>query len=393
MKIALVLDRFDRRLGGVEQWTAQLADGLLARGHSIHVVAKSIAARELRPGLTAHTLPARSTRLALADAAADVLRCLDVEIIHDMGFGWYCDVLQPHGGSRVAANLQNLNLSRSWARPLKQIATGVLPRYREFTALCERQYAKAPADRPERIVIAISEMVKADLLRHHALSPQQIRLVYNGVDTARFSPTLRAEERNRTRQKLGVSPDEMLCLIVAHNLELKGVPALLRAVTLLRSAGHKIVLAIVGGRRTSRYERMARTSGIQNCIRFVGAVDDPAPFYAAADLYVQPTWYDPCSLVVLEAMACGLPVVTTRFNGAGELIERNRTGSVLHDPGDEIELAAAIASWTSQQKRDDASNAARECMLTHTINHNIDAIVGVYEEILNARGRRVSRAA
>jgi len=393
MKIALVLDRFDRRLGGVEQWTAQLADGLLSRGHEIHVVARNVAERELRNGLTSHVLPHSSSRLKLADAAAELLRSLDVDVIHDMGFGWYCDVLQPHGGSRTAANRQNLNLSSLWARPFKRVATSVLPRYREFEALCERQYAKPPADRPWRVVIAISEMVRADLERYHGLNPAEIRLVYNGVDPSRFSPALRTLERDRTRQRLRVAPDEVLCLIVAHNLDLKGVPALLRAVTLLRSAGQRVVLAIVGGRKISRYERTARKLGIQDSVRFAGAVDDPTPFYAAADLYVQPTWYDPCSLVVLEAMACGLPVVTTCFNGAGELVERGRTGDVLKDPGNEVELAAAISKWMPTESRHAAAIATRNRMLAHTIDHNIEAVVAVYDEIARARVRGITRAA
>ncbi len=153
------------------------------------------------------------------------------------------------------------------------------------------------------------------------------------------------------------------------------------------------MLAIVGGRKTSRYERAVRKLGIQKHIRFAGAVDDPTPFYAAADVYVQPTWYDPCSLVVLEAMACGLPVVTTRFNGAGELIERGRTGDVLQDPGDEVELAVAISKWTPKEARAAASIAAREQMLAHTIDHNIEAVVAVYNEIVRARGRDMTRAA
>lgn len=393
MKIALVLDRFDRRLGGVEQWTAGLADGLLARGHEVHVVARNIAERELRDGLTPHALPSLVSRLKLADAAAERLRSLDVDVIHDMGFGWYCDVLQPHGGSRTAANIQNLNLTPPWARGVKRLASNVLPRYREFAALCELQYATPPSDRPGRLVIAISEMVKADLVRHHRLSPSEIRLVYNGVDTARFSPEFRRRDRERTRQQLQVSPDELLCVIVAHNLELKGVPALLRAVTLLRGAGQKIVLAIVGGKRTSRYERATRKLGIQDCVRFVGAVDDPTPFYAAADVYVQPTWYDPCSLVVLEAMACGLPVVTSRFNGAGELIAPGRSGTILQDPGDEVEIAAAIGAWMPAAARANAGVAARDSMLANTFDRNVESIIDVYVEVLANRGRCLPRAA
>lgn len=392
MRIGLVLDRFDRRLGGVEQWTAQLADHLLARGQELHVVARSVADRELRPGLAAHLLPAGSSRTGLADAAAEILRGLDLDVIHDMGLGWYCDVLQPHGGSRTAANEQNVRLSSAWLRPIKGLVAPLLPRYREFDALCARQYGLPPADRPGRVVLAISQMVREDLKRHHGLSDKQIRLVYNGVDADRFTPVLRDEHREPVRRRLGVGDAQTLHLIVAHNFVLKGVPALLRAMTLLRSAGHDAVLAIVGGKRTATFERKASRLGIADRVRFVGAVDDPAPYYAAADVYVQPTWYDPCSLVLLEALACGLPVITTLFNGAGELIDPGVHGEVLADPADEVSLAAAMARWSDPARRAAAAPLCRDLMLRHTLDRNVDGIFGVYQEIA-ARRRGNRRAA
>jgi len=391
MRIGLVLDRFDRRLGGVEQWTAQLADRLLARGHELHVVARAVAERELRPGIVPHVLPAASSRLALADTAADLLRTLDLDIIHDMGFGWYCDLLQPHGGSRAAANEQNLRLSPTWLRPIKRAVAPLLPRYREFDALCRRQYGPPPVDRPGRVVVAISRMVRDDLKRHHGLPDPQIRLVYNGANTERFTPALRDEHREPIRRRLGLRDDQTLHLIVAHNFVLKGVPALLRAMTLLRGAGHDAVLAVVGGKRTASFERKARRLGIADSVRFVGPVDDPAPYYAAADVYVQPTWYDPCSLVLLEALACGLPVISTRFNGAGELIAPGVHGEILSDPADEVSLAAAMARWGDPARRAAAAPLCRDLMLGHTLDRNVDGIVAVYEEV--AARRKARRAA
>ncbi|MGC1272918.1 MAG: glycosyltransferase [Planctomycetaceae bacterium] len=392
MRIGLVLDRFDRRLGGVEQWTAQLADRLLARGHEVHVVARSVAERELRPGLTAHPLTVRGSRVALADAAADLLRQLDLDVIHDMGFGWYCDVLQPHGGSRFAANEQNLRLSPRWLRSTKRLMTRLLPRYREFDELCRKQYRASPAGRAGRLVVAISEMVRRDLKRWHGLSDASIRLVYNGVDAERFTPALRETQRLPVRRELGVRDDQPLFLIVAHNFVLKGVPALLEAMTLIRSAGHDAVLAVVGGKRTASFERTARQLGIGDSVRFVGAVDDPSPYYVAADVYVQPTWYDPCSLVLLEALACGLPVITTRFNGAGELIVPGVHGDVLAQPDDVVSLAASMAGWLDLDRRKAAATATRTLMLDHTLERNIESMLGVYEEVAGRR-RQLRKAA
>lgn len=393
MRIGLVLDRFDRRLGGVEQWTAQLADRLLSRGDELHVVARSVADRELRPGITPHVLPSLSSRLALADAAAVRLQSLDLDVIHDMGFGWYCDVLQPHGGSRLAANRQNLSLTWPFLRPFKQGVARILPRYREFAALSDRQYRLRGDGRPGRVVIAISEMVKADLKRYHGLDDSEIRLVYNGVDVDRFAPRQNSAERNRIRTELNVRQNEPLYLIVAHNFLLKGVPTLLRAMALLHSAGRGGQLAIVGGKRTKRFQAIVRRRGLQNAVHFIGSIDDPSPYYAAADVYVQPTWYDPCSLVLLEALASGLPVITSRFNGAGELIISGTHGDVLSDPGDAVTLAASMIRWADPMRIQAASSACRSLMMRHTLDHNVSAIVAVYEELVARRATRPRVAA
>lgn len=389
MRVGLVLDHFDRRLGGVEQWTGQLVDYLLDHGHELHIVARGVAASERRDGVTAHELPPCPSRLALADAAADVLKRLDLDVIHDMGLGWYYDVLQPHGGSRRAAELQNLALTPKWTHPFRRLVRSRLPRYRDFDRLCEKQYAMVATDRPARIVVAISEMVRADMTRWHGVDPERIRLIPNGVDINRFTPDHRSEHRAAIRRNLGIS-DEPIFLMVAHNLRLKGLPALMRAASRLKQAGEPGVVVVVGGKRLTTWKRRAAWRGLSDRIRFVGAVGDPSPYYAAADVYVQPTWYDPCSLVLLEALACGLPVITTRFNGAGELIHPGVHGTILDDPADDLALATAMAGWSSSRRHNMAKRLCRQRMLAQTFEQNAEQFVALYQEIATS-GRQPLR--
>ena len=144
-------------------------------------------------------------------------------------------------------------------------------------------------------------------------------------------------------------------LIVAHNFALKGVPTLIRAVAELAWEGQPVRLAIAGGRRTGRAARLAKHVGIGDRVELLGSVPDAAPYYAAADVYVQPTFYDPCSLVVLESLAAGVPTVTSRFNGAGELITPGVEGSIVQDPADVGELADCLRLWCDPH----ASRASR----------------------------------
>ncbi len=393
MKVALVLDSFVPGRGGVEQWAVQLTDHLTRRGHRVHVVTFAatldVASWVARPErLVVHRVPCRtSNRVARAAALADVVRRLDVDVVHDLGAGWQCDVLQPHGGARRASFEQNLLLLPWWLRPLKRLAARFLPRYRQFERLSQRQYGG------DSLVLALSKMVQRDLVRWYDVPPERIRLVYNGVDVTRFRPELRGTLGKETRRRLGVRPDETVFLLVAHNFRLKGVPTALQAARRLPKTERWRVV-VVGGRRLSGWRRRAARWGLADRVLFVGATTDVRPYYAAADVFVHPTFYDPCSLVVLEALASGLPVVTTRFNGASELLTPGREGLVLSDPRDVPALTEALRSLAEPSRRRGAAVAARELAELHPFEKNVDQIGEVYDEVrVERRRRQVGRAA
>jgi UDP-glucose:(heptosyl)LPS alpha-1,3-glucosyltransferase len=135
------------------------------------------------------------------------------------------------------------------------------------------------------------------------------------------------------------------------------------------------------------YGRQKRlpTPSARTSVTFLGPVDDAAPCYAAADLYVQPTFYDPCSLVVLEALASGLPVITSRYNGVAELLTPGREGFVLHDPADVNELASRLEALLDPQLRRRCGDAARRLALDHTFDRNCDELVAIYRDLAPLR--------
>src|SRR4029077_10617409 len=134
------------------------------------------------------------------------------------------------------------------------------------------------------------------------------------------------------------------------NYRLKGLEPLLRAVALLPSES-SFRLLVAGSPDTVAFERLARRLKIADRVRFVGYCADMRNCYFAADFFVHPTFYDPCSLVVLEAMACGLPVITSRYNGASELMSPPREGLLIDDPHDHRRLASAIAQMLDSGRR------------------------------------------
>ena len=378
MKIGLAIESLDATRGGAEQWTSQYARWLVKAGHEVHVVASRFGAEPGPKGIIRHPIDRPQSRIGFAVAAERILESLSLDVTHDMGSGWHCDVFQPHGGSRTAAFEQNLLLLPRWLRPLKRPTSRLLPRYREFQRLLMGQYMAE-----QRIFIALSQRVARDFERHHGVRRSQIRVVYNGVDVERFSPDQRPRYRPVVRDELGVRDDETLVLIVAHNFRLKGVPTLVAAVERLRAEHRPVKLAVVGGKRRATH----RVSTDSSDVRFVGPAADAMPYYAAADLYVQPTFYDPCSLVVLEAFASGLPVVTSRYNGASELLTPGVEGQLIDDPANISELTACLRPLLDSSVRAPMAIAARELALRHSLDRNCRELLAAYEEVIAFRRR------
>lgn len=385
MKIGLMIEQLNPARGGAAQWTLQFARELLSRGHEVHIVAESVAAEACALPLIPHCLGRIRSRLALAAAAESQLRSLNLDVIHDGGAGWHCDVFMPHYGSRRAAIEQNSRFAPRWLQPGQRWLNARLPRYREFEALMARQFRD-----DGRLFVALSNRVAADFRRLHGIPAEQIRVIYNGVDTDRFTPVAEdAQVRQAVRSRLGLSDEGLLLLVVAHNFRLKGVPLLLRAMARLAAQGVEAQLVVAGGKRWHRAAHQAAALGLDGRVRFAGSIADPRPLYAAADVYVHPTFYDPCSLVVLEALASGLPVVTTACNGASELMTQGQEGFVLDDPTDLEQLLARLAILRNPATRRQMGVAARQLALRNTFARNAEQLLAVFEERA-LRHRRVA---
>ena len=139
-------------------------------------------------------------------------------------------------------------------------------------------------------------------------------------------------------------------------------------------------LVVVGDPRVGRYREEARRLGIAERVLFLGHRSDPRDCYFAADYLVHPTFYDPCSLVVLEALACGLPVITTRYNGASELLSPPAEGLVIDEPHDAPALSAALTRMHDRGYLREASVAARVTGSKWTFDHHYRALLEVFIE-------------
>jgi UDP-glucose:(heptosyl)LPS alpha-1,3-glucosyltransferase len=375
LKIGLILERFDPERGGLEHWAWQFARSLTARGHEVHVVAFEFHPDAADLGIVKHWLDEMPrSRIARAETIAARLPALGLEIVHDNGIGWEADIIHPHAGSTKALWEHNLMRIPKW----RQIRFWRERRYRELEEIERRQHQNSRA-----VIVPVSRMVQQNFETLHRLPPDRMRVIYNGVDVARFTPAVRETLREQTRRELGVG-GEVLFLMLAHNLLLKNAEALIRAAAKMKANGKPIRVVIAGGKKADRFVKLASKLHVSDVVSFRGLVD-PLPYYAAADVFVHPTWYDPCSLVTLEAAACGLPVITTRYNGASELMEDRVDGYVLEDPHDIAALASRMEALLDPAQRVTMGAAAREMALQHTFERQTDEFLALYGEILRRK--------
>jgi UDP-glucose:(heptosyl)LPS alpha-1,3-glucosyltransferase len=371
----LVIERFDPAAGGLEAWTAGLARYLIDRGHEVHVAATTFAAPEF---------PIVRLRIARADLPSGLARNLEralagvaVDVVHDVGYGWSADLFQPQVGSRVI-NLERDLRSQPRRARWRMLASPAFRRWRRDLALTERRQLTLA-----KRIVAVSETVRRDLAGRYDIAPGKMLVIRNGIDVERFSPALRASYRTQARAALGIG-HEVLFLAAAHNFQLKGLDAILHALAGLPGE-HQARLVVAGKGAIAEYSAKAERLGVGHLVTFAGQVDSMPHLYAAADVFVHPTFHDACSLATLEALACGLPVVTTRVNGAADGMRSGREGYVLDEAGDVDAVRVAMIALMAAEQRQACGLHARQLALASSFDANCAAIAAVYADIAAAR--------
>jgi UDP-glucose:(heptosyl)LPS alpha-1,3-glucosyltransferase len=290
------------------------------------------------------------------------------------------NIFNPHGGVEKAYLKQEFrSIDRISYRVYKK-----LRRYLSFQHYLKLWIQKKQYVGPRvRKIIAISRMVKKDIMSYYHVPEEKVAVIPNCVDLERFHPKNRAMYRATKRRDLGIDEKAITLLFVGNNYRLKGLEPLLQAVAFLqnRSVRERLRLLVIGRGQVSLYAQVAQGLGISQCTVFLGPVGSIEQFYAASDIYVQPTFYDPCSLTVLEALASGLPAITTRFNGAADVMVSNRGGKVIDDPGNTEELAESIASFFDEGRRNEARLVARDWMENYPPSRHIEEVLRVYYEV------------
>ena len=188
------------------------------------------------------------------------------------------------------------------------------------------------------VLVANSEFVRDLTVKAHPhLKDKNIRLIYNKPDLTRFSPGDPAN-KPQLRQRFGLPDNADLIVTAGTNFRLKGVHVLVQSLAGLPQSFH---LAVAGGRGSRELLSLAKGLGVEERVHFLGRVDDMPALYQAGNIFVLNTFYDACANAVLEALACGLPTISTASNGSSVFL---RPEAVLSDPSDAALLAERIQS-------------------------------------------------
>jgi UDP-glucose:(heptosyl)LPS alpha-1,3-glucosyltransferase len=356
VRIGLLRRRWSAH-GGAERFTDQFMAALVRHGHEVHL----FAARWDRPpaGVAVHRVPvvragAAWQVLSYAWLAPHLARGANVDRVVSFERVRAQDVYRAAEG----CHRQYLEL-RAAGRPLRAALDALRPLHRVILAL-ERGIFRGGA---ARAAVLNSRLVADAVRRHYAPVAPSLAIVRNGVDLDRFHPERRARERGPARRQLGLAPDDVALLLIGSGFSRKGVPTAVRALGHLRRRGIHVPWLLLAGRgRPGPVRRLARRESVADRVRFLDVVEAPERLYAAADVFVLPSIYDPASNATLEALAMGLPVVTTRTDGSAEMIEHGRSGWVAADARDARALADLLTEAMECSRTGEVAGAARKAV-------------------------------
>lgn len=338
LRIAVLNRQFSSTGGGAERYSIALVEHLAAK-HEIHVFAQHI--EHTWPGVIYHSVSKPLTRprwvnqLWYATATWWATR-KGFDVVHSHENSWHGHVQTVHV-LPVKYNL--LHKLMGWRRVMRWIKIGTSPRLLVYLALESSRFSLR---KPRAIVVTSKALVPQMLEAYPACQPA-LHVVTPGVDLV--SGVTESAQKAQARQRLGLPTDAFCILFVGNDYRKKGLGTLIQA---LRTLPLSCCVAVVGNPlHVPQFSEQALAAGLAGRVYFLGSLSDMTVAYQAADCLAHPTHEDTFAMVVLEAMAHGLPVAVSveRYCGIAGLLTHESNALLLTDPLDALELAAALTRF------------------------------------------------
>ena len=373
MRIGIASIRFDRR-GGSERRTWNLASGLADAGVEVSIFAASVEKPDFNAEVNIVPMASGPSFLKVSSFRNNLLRALsgrrDIDLVHNQ-IRPFTDGVVTVGGGCHAEYLERMGNPFHFFNPLHRVVLKMeKERYRPGGC---------------KAVITNSEFSRQGLLKHYPIPPENVFVAYNGVDLEKFNPASARLKRAEIRQKYGLG-DELLALFVGAGFMRKGLQTAIKALKYVKDMEGNIgeLKLLIAGKDDHRpFVNYAKKLGIPpGRLIFAGHFPEPESLYGAADIFVLPTKYDPFSNSCLEAMASGLPVITTAQNGVSEIMEDGSDGFVLKNPDDAAGIAAILQYLACEKARNEAGRRARLKSETFTWAKTLQKTLEVYRKVI-----------
>ncbi len=384
MKIAILIKHFTYTKGGLEKYTYNLTRELINSNCEIHIYAHTftINEKDQQPfnAVFWHKVPMlrKPSWLKVYSFAKNVDRMLrnsQYDIIYSMTQTYPYDLYRL--GDGIIKHWYHQSYPHKFLRYGKYITRPVYI----INLYLEKQLFHSK----KTYYIANSHYYKNLAAHYYPGSSSRLHVIYNGVDTARFNPQAISHYRNDIRQSLGLDEHNPLLLFVGNNWERKGLQTLLQTMAALRQRSEPHHLLIVGKGNPKNYMHFIKKHSLSKQIHFVAPTEQIERYYSAADLFVYPTLNDPFANVCLEAMACALPVITSKTNGASELIVDGWNGYLIDELANPQKLLKKIIQSGNIESLMTMGSNACELAKNYTIKQNVNETIKLFESIIEEK--------
>ena len=380
MKIALVSTHATSE-GGVPHYVASLARAL-AKGHEVTVYSSRFESLD-GTGVRHRKIRTSGSGGNIFDLSFLIVSTLTIWG-HRLKRGDEFDIIHSHVGSPFFADVFTNHFYEYDGIAGMKTATKEMPRDSLVRRLRSRLNARIEsallARRNGRTWIVLSASMNTGIIRDHPVPPESIFVIPNGVDSSRYSPDNVARYRDEVRDRLSLAPSGQVVLFLGGDWPRKGLAQAIEALSLL--AGETTLL-VVGFGNIAAYRNLAKRCGIENRVIFAGQTREAWRYYAASDVFLLASLYEPFGLSILEAMASGLPVLVSWDCGAAELINDGVDGLLIQEPRDVTELSAKLGALLKDADlRARLGKQARRTALQYPWDRVARETEEVYERVL-----------
>ena len=374
--VAVVIPKYGL-LGGAEQFVAELTNRLADQtDFDFHVLAnrwQTLSATTKFHGIPIISFPKFLTTPSFAYFVQRQINRNNFSIVHSHERIFAADIFTMHG---IPHRYWVHNIRRK-QMSFYDLATAWVEKKLVYNGNCKK-------------FIAVSSLTKDIFLQEYKINPDKVAVINPGVDLNDYAQQNKDFVRNSIRRELGINIADPVIIFASMNFEIKGLDDILFSLAKLKAQNHKFKLIVAGKGNIKKYTKMAQEVQIISDVIFTGPVNKEhlIRMYLASDLYIMLSKFDTFGMVVLEAMAAGLPVIISGNVGAKDLVQENKNGFIISNTSDIDYIAAKISLLLDENIRKPLADAAYQTATQNTWDRVVAKYQDIYADILNAKNKK-----